>query len=199
MASGGSFANQYSIYNDQIAVLEDYEYSRNDLINEAIAGTGVARKDPSQVKIYQFDGTDWNLKSSLFEPDILESTPYVSSEEPSVIISSRTGFGESLLIRNDILFIGMPSLGSVKLYAKESHSTIPGDGTWVYQNDILPLAVTLPTEGFGRRIAFSENVLIIQNNQGALFVHKKNDVALKWVLDQEIYVCLLYTSPSQRD
>ena len=138
LASGGSFANQYSIYNDQIAVLEDYEYSRNDLINEAIAGTGVARKDPSQVKIYQFDGTDWNLKSSLFEPDILESTPYVSSEEPSVIISSRTGFGESLLIRNDILFIGMPSLGSVKLYAKESHSTIPGDGTWVYQNDILP-------------------------------------------------------------
>ncbi len=188
LATGGSFADHYSFHNDQLAVLEHYTYSRNDLINEAIAGSGVARKDPSQVNIYQFDGADWNLKSSLFEPDILESTPYVSPEEPSVIISSETGFGESLLIRNDILFIGMPSLGSVKLYAKESHPTIASEGTWVYQNDILPLAVSLPTEGFGRRIAFSENVLIIQNNQGALFVHKKSDVALKWELDQEIYV-----------
>lgn len=82
LASGGSFAEHYSIHNDQIAVVEHYEYARNDLINEAIAGSGVARKDPSQVNIYQFDGTDWNLTTSLLEPDIIEATPYVSPEEP---------------------------------------------------------------------------------------------------------------------
>lgn len=188
LASGGSFAQHYSIHNDQIAVLEHYEYARNDLINEAIAGSGVARKDPSQVNIYQFDGTDWNLTTSLLEPDIIEATPYVSPEEPSVIISSETGFGQSLIIRNDILFIGMPSLGAAKLYAKQPHPTIPESHVWIHQNDILPLAVSLPTEGFGRRMTFSEEVLIIQNNQGALFVHKKNGVALKWELDQEIYI-----------
>ena len=188
LATGGSFADHYAIYNDQLAVLEHYEYARNDLINEAIAGSGVAKKDPSKINIYEFDGADWNLKSSLLEPDILESTPYVSPEEPSVIISSETGFGQSLLIRNDILFIGMPSLGTVKLYAKQPHPTLAGSHVWTHQNDILPLAVSLPTEGFGRSMAFSENVLIIQNNQGGLFVHKKIGVPLKWELDQEIYI-----------
>ena len=188
LASGGSFADHYSIYDNQLAVLEHYEYSRTNLINEAIAGSGVARKDPSKVNIYEFNGSDWNLTAYLLEPDIIEATPFVSPEEPSVIISSETQFGQSLLIRNDILFIGMPSLGSVKLYAKQPHPTISGSHVWIHQNDILPLAATLPTEGFGRNMAFSENVLIIQNNQGGLFVHKKSSVALKWELDQEIYV-----------
>ena len=188
LSSGGNFAESYDIHSDKIAVLENYRYDRNDLIASAIAAGGVARKEPSKVNIYRFNGVDWVKTVSILEPDFIEATPYVSPEEPSVLISSKTGFGRDIIIRDDFLFISLPELGIIKLYTRELHPTIPNTYTWIFKNDIFPNDLTLSDVGFGKKLAFSNNILVVQNYSGDLFIYKKVESELKWSLAQEISI-----------
>ena len=186
LSAGANFAESYDIHNNKIAVLENYRYDRSDLIASAIAAGGVARKEPSKVNIYRFDGADWVKTVSISEPDLIEATPYVSPEEPSVLISSRTGFGQDIIIRDDFLFISLPELGIIKLYTRQLHPTIPNTYTWIFKNDIIPYDLTLSNKGFGKKLAFSDNTLVVQNYSGDLFIYKKVETELKWSLAQEI-------------
>ena len=90
LSAGANFAESYDIHNNKIAVLENYRYDRSDLIASAIAAGGVARKEPSKVNIYRFDGADWIKTVSISEPDLMRQRPMlVQKNQVSLFLVGR--------------------------------------------------------------------------------------------------------------
>ncbi|MBS0191107.1 MAG: hypothetical protein U0573_14860 [Phycisphaerales bacterium] len=136
----------------------------------SLSGDTLAVSSPEEeatgaVRIYQWDGRIWGLQSTILPP---KNTLGLA-------------FGQSVLLRGDLLIVGCPvdsspdfAKGSVYVYGRSGSS-------WTLQTRILGSSTTA-FSGFGESLALSGDMLAVgapgqDSSRGAVFVYTKNGTA----------------------
>ena len=162
-----------------IAVSSLPSYSRSELIAAADTPSGPVSvyTEPGSVYLFEFSGSSWDQVAKIDGPRILEA---LLPPEPPVIIPIETGFGASVLIHGNLLFVGATKLEAVKVFRKI------GTTGWHYEGDVIPDDATYSTTEFGRSIQLVDDNLVIAA-EGAVYVYGPGTAPYKWDQKQVLH------------